>query len=626
MPASEIAGGPDESRNTLVAYTHTLSQRLLNDFRIGYHRVDRDNLNYFALNDITSAGAELGIPGFDADVRYGNPGIPSFTISGFTGLGVGEANWYQSDTTFQLANVLAYTRGAHNIRTGFEARRVTTSRRSANNLRGQFTFTGEMTGDPMADFLLGLPRRVTTPVDLLQAHVGGWRTGTFINDTWQASRKLTVNLGLRYERNTPVETYSGIASMTNEDQTAIVPETPTGGFQFHDANTKNFAPRVGVAYRLRERTVLRAGWGIYYNPPHMNLFTLLTTNPPQASRFTYDSDPSNPTLSLENPSGQAGSGDAPDVTTINRDLPDHRKNQWSVDIQQELWAGTVLELSYLRARTEHIDRSFLLNTPRPGPGPVDERRPNSLFNVIRYQTNDLIAEYDAVTVHLRRRMGNGLQADAHYTWSRSYDMANNSGAGATTDPYDIWADYGPANSSVPHRVVASYIYELPFFKNSPNVLARTLAAGWQVGGVTIFESGRPFSVTIQGDRANTGIGGQRADLVGPVPGLTCEDNPTGPGLINCIDPSAFAEAAEFTYGNAPRNLMHGPNAFTTDLSLIKWIPIGNRARLEVRLEAFNLFNRVNFDSPSGAFGTANFGGITSAGDMRRFELGAKLVF
>jgi outer membrane receptor protein involved in Fe transport len=266
------SGGPNVNHNTLIAYTHTFSPQLLNDFRIGYHSVTDDNLNYFHINGLTDAGASLGIPGFDGDVRYNNPGIPTFNISGFSGMGGGGTNWYQFDRTFQFSNVLAYSRGSHNIRTGFDARRLETGRRAANSPRGSFTFNGDMTAYSVADLVLGLPRTVTTPVDQLQGHVGGWRTGWFINDTWQASRNLTLNLGLRYEYHTPAQTYAGFASMLNAEQNALIPTShPAEGFEFHEPN-KKVAPRVGMAYRLGEKTV--------------------------AAEFTFQSLPSNPTLSF----------------------------------------------------------------------------------------------------------------------------------------------------------------------------------------------------------------------------------------------------------------------------------------------------------------------------------------
>ncbi len=204
---------PRTNKNWLFGYTHTLKNTLYNDFRIGYHRVDFDTLNQFSVGGQTDAGTSLGIPGFDGDTKFGNPGIPSVNISNFTSTGSAGTNWNQFDTTFQVSNVLAWTRGSHAIRGGFDLRRLTTGRRAANDARGRFDFTGDITGYSMADFMLGLPRTVIPATDQLLGHVGGWRNGIFVNDVWQATRNLTLNLGLRWEMNTPVKTYEGYASM-----------------------------------------------------------------------------------------------------------------------------------------------------------------------------------------------------------------------------------------------------------------------------------------------------------------------------------------------------------------------------------------------------------------------------
>jgi hypothetical protein len=310
------------------------------------------------------------------------------------------------------------------------------------------------------------------------------------------------------------------------------------------------------------------------------------------------------------------------VISVARDLPNARKNQWSVDIQRELWNATALDLQYVGSRTKFLDRSFWSNTPAPGPGPIDPRRPNQDFRTIRMLQNDLVNNYDAFSVVLRRRMTQGLQASAHYTYSRNYDMATNSNAGGQTmDQFDIWRDYAPADWSVPHRFVASYIYELPFFKGTDQPVVRHLLAGWQVGGVTTVQSGTPINVTIQPDRANVGTANQRPDLVG-TPSANC-----GRGnLINCIDASAFALPAQFTFGNAPRNLLRGPGRFITDISLAKSVELGARARVQFRAEAFNVFNTPNFNNPGRVFGTATFGRITSAQPMRQIQLGMRLIF
>jgi hypothetical protein len=621
---------PRVNHNWLASYNHTLKPNLHNDFRIGYHKVDFDTLNYFWVNGIEGAGAALGIPGFDADARLPNNGIPNFSISAFSGLGQGGTNWFEYDTTFQLSNVLSYTRGTHNLRAGFDARRMTTWRKSGNQPRGEFTFNGDMSGYSMADFMMGVPRTVNTTALMLPAHVGHWRNGLFVNDVWQATPKMTLSLGLRYELNTVAQSYEGFASELNADFTEIIPSAieadyPVPGFRLHEPNHGDIAPRVGATYRLTDKTVLRGGWGIFFNPNQMNTFTFLTNNPPIGPRFTYNNDPNNPTLSFENPTGVATTA-PPDIITPNRDLPNAWKNQWSLDIQRELWPSTVVELQYLASRTRNLDRSYFVNTPTPGPGAIQSRRPNQNLGIIRVIQNDLIANYDSLAVVLRRRMSAGLALNAHYTWSRTRDMADNSNSGgAIVNDFDIWSDYGPASWDIPHRFVLSGIYELPFFRQSDSTWRRELLGGWQVSGVATFQSGAPLNVTIQGDRANVGRTPQRPDVLKDVQ-LRCEDNPSGPGLVNCIDPAAFATPAQFTFGNAPRNMLRGLGYSRTDVSLSKNFVVGGRLRLTVLAQVFNLFNEVNWGAPNTTVGAANFGRVTSAESMRAMELGVKMTF
>jgi Carboxypeptidase regulatory-like domain/TonB dependent receptor len=626
---------PRVNKNWLGSYTHTLRPNLLNDFRIGYHRIDFDTVNPFYVSGPSGAGTDLGIPGFDGDTRYSNPGIPSINISNFSGLGGGGTNWFQFDTTFQVSNVLAYNRGSHNVRAGFDLRRLETGRRAANDPRGRFDFTGQMTGYPVADFMLGLPRTVIPPTDQIQGDVGGWRNGFFVNDTWQASPNVTLNLGLRYELNTPVQTYAGLASMLAEDLETIIPSTfPTVGFRFHEGNYTDIAPRLGATYRLGDKTVLRAGFGIYYNPNQMNSFTFLTNNPPLAAVTTYTSDPANPTLSFQHPTGVVGPAGRPDMISPTRELPNARKDQWSFDVQRELGRATALDFQYVGSNTSHLDRSFFNNTPAPGPGAVDPRRPSQTYRSRRMIQNDLIADYDAFSIILRKRMTHGFQADAHYTWSRTRDMATHSnGGGATMDNYDIWRDYGPANWDIPHRFVASYLYDIPFLKDSSQPILKYVVAGWQISGVTTIQSGSPVNITFAQDRANIGITGlQRPDLVGSVPELNCQPNSGGATevarrqLINCYDASAFALPAEFTFGNVSRNILRGPKFSSTDLSFMKNVPVGGGTRFQVRVEIFNVFNQVNYGNPNASFGAAAFGSITSAGSMRQIQLGGKLLF
>jgi hypothetical protein len=343
---------------------------------------------------------------------------------------------------------------------------------------------------------------------------------------------------------------------------------------------------------------------------------------------TYPADPANPTLSFASPTGPVGPAARPDIISPTRHLPNARKDQWSVDVQRELGPSTAVDLEYVGSHTSHLDRSFFNNTPPPGPGPVDPRRPSQRFRSRRIIQNDLIADYDAVSVILRKRLSHGLQGDAHYTWSRTRDMATHSnGGGQVMDNYDIRRDYGPASWDIPHRFVASYIYDIPFFKSSPHPVVRYIVAGWQIGGVTTIQSGSPVNVTFGTDRANIGITGQqRPDLVGAVPSLNCQPSPTSRELINCFDAGAFALPASFTFGNASRNLLRGPKFASTDLSMMKNVPLGGTVRFQIRAELFNAFNTVNYGNPGASFGAASFGRISSAGSMRQVQLGGRLIF
>ena len=181
---------------------------------------------------------------------------------------------------------------------------------------------------------------------------------------------------------------------------------------------------------------------------------------------------------------------------------------------------------------------------------------------------------------------------------------------------------------MPHRFVASYIYDIPFLKDSSSAFLRYVVAGWQVAGVTTVQSGTPVNVTIGGDIANIGITGlQRPNLVGAVPEMNCQTEASTRNLINCYDATAFANPAAFTFGDADRNILRGPKFVNTDLSMSKTFPLGGQTRLQIRAEMFNVFNNVNYGNPNAVFGSATFGRISSVGtSMRQIQLGARLLF
>jgi outer membrane receptor protein involved in Fe transport len=617
---------PVSTRNWVFGYTQTLSANMVNDFRVGRQHLVTNALNYWYANNQANAGTSLGIPGFTGDTSFNDPGIPVFSDTGFMSLGNSGTNWFQFDTTWQGTDSFTWTRGAHTLIFGAELRKLITSRSAVNNPDGIFSFTGAFTGYAQADFILGLPLNDTTPGPEIRNQVAEWRDGFFVVDNWHATKKLTLNLGLRYELPTVPYTVNGYATILNPQQTALIPQNPpVPGFELILPNHKDFAPRVGLAYRLTDKTVFRAGYGIYYNPNQTNTFTFLSTNPPFSAVTTCSSTSSSPLISLNAPTPASACGTASifNVVSPNPHLPTEYMNQWSADIERGLWANAALDVSYLGSHSTHLDRSFYDNTPLvPGPGTVASRRPNKLFGDIRIIQNDEEANYNGLSIILRQRLTRGFSMLASYTWSHDLDVTTDSnGGGAPMNPYNWHADYANSNWDVRHRFVAWFDYALPFFISSPHAFLRETIGGWQTNAIVDLQTGFPFNVVQSGDPANTGRSNERPNLVG-TPSANCGDG----HLTGCINAAAF-QAVTFAYGNAGRNLLYGPGLYNVDFSAFKNFPIAERAKLQFRSEFFNLFNTPAFNNPSATLGTTSFGSITSTKhDNRVIQFALKLSF
>jgi hypothetical protein len=622
---------PVSTRNWVVGYTQTISPTMVNDFRVGRQNMATDALNYFYVNGPKSAGTDLGIPGFTGDTAFNNPGIPVFTTSGFMTLGNAATNWFQTDTTWQGTDSFTWTRGRHTIIGGAELRKLITGRAAVNQADGIFNFTNTApggTGYAPADLMLGFVQSDTTPGPEIKNIVAQWRDGFFLVDNWQVSKKLTLNLGLRYELPTVPYTVNGFATILNPQQTALIPSNPPQpGYKLINPNHKNFAPRVGFAYRPVDKTVIRVGYGIYFNPNQNNTFTFLSTNPPFSAVTTCTSSANQPPILLSNPTPSTACGVASifNIVSPNPNLPSAYMNQWSFGVQRELWANAALDVQYLGSHSLHLDRSYFINTPLPGSAAaVATRRPNRNFADIRIIQNDEIANYNGLSITLRQRMSHGLSMQASYTWSHALDVGTDSnGGGAPMDPFNWRGDYGNSNWDVRHRFVGYFNYALPFFNSASNGFVRQVLGGWQTNGTVALQTGFPFNVILSGDPANTGRNNERPNLVG-TPSANC-----GSGrLTGCVNPAAF-QSVSLAYGNAGRNLLYGPGLYNVDFSAFKKFPIRERASLEFRSEFFNLFNTPAFANPNATLGTSAFGSITQlkfGRDNRQIQFALKLNF
>ena len=618
---------PNSQTNWVAGYTQTISPSMVNALYVGRNSMATDAVNNFYQNPSTQSFIkDLGIPGFPFDPE--NPDAPVISINGYLGVGNGGTNWFQTDETWEIDDQLNWIHGKQNFIFGGDLAKLKTGRKANNSPNGQFNFTGQLTGFAPADFVLGVPFSDTTPGAEVPGLVGQWRDGFFVTDNVNLTPKLTLNLGVRYDVSTPPSTLNGNATILNPAQTALIPSNPPQpGFQFYTPQRNNFGPRVGFAYRVTNTWVVRGGFGIYYNPNQMNSYTFLNINPPFAPVVLYQqTDVTNPDITFDNPtpgSSLTTNTNPVNVITIGPFVPTARMQQWSFDVERSLWQSAGLDIQYMGSHTYHLDRSFYSNTPPPGSGSVQSRRPNQLWGVIRTISNDEYAHYHALNVIFNQRMYHGASLRLAYTWSHNLDIGTDSnGGGYPMDAYNMNRDYASSDWDVRNRFVASYVYLLPFFQSNSSRAVQTLLANWQVNGITTLQSGFPINVTIGQDIVNTGVGHQRPNLIG-TPSADC-----GSGrLTGCITKSAYALPVQYNYGTAGRNMLYGPGLINFDASLFKDIPFNERWKFQFRAEFFNLFNTPAFSNPSSTFGTSSFGTVGSTkGNNRQIQFAGKIIF
>ncbi|MFT4111360.1 carboxypeptidase regulatory-like domain-containing protein [Silvibacterium sp.] len=645
---------PSHIRNFAIGYTHIITPNLVNDIYLGVNKVLADNLNYWYETGQTNAGTSLGIPGFDADTLYNNPGVPVVSIDNFQGVGNAGSNWFQDDRTYDLYEQLSWTHGRHNIMAGAELRRLTLGREATNNPLGAITFsatsctpnatTGDCAGPltssgySAADFVLGYINNDTTPIDTIKGSVGEWRDGFFLLDNWQASQRLTLNLGFRYDLPTAPYSLNGYGRELNDAQTALIPTsgatlganyTPTPGFKFSSAQLDNFGPRFGLNYRITDRTVFRGGFGMFYNPNQLNTYTLLTSNYPFAAAVSYTTSAAD-ALTLDNPTSASGTaspvagvaGTYVAAYTPQPDLKTQRSYQWNATVGQNLWNGAAFEIQYLGSHSLHLDRSFYNNEPlHPVSTAIESlnaQRPNQLFGSIRTFQEDEYSHYNAMTAVLRQRPFHHLSGQVSYTWSHDLDLsADSNNGGTTSQQYNIGADYGNANWDIRNRFVAVAEYSLPTFVTS-NLLVRETAGGWHLSTLINVQSGTPYTVSMSSSLTAAGVdqGTERpswshrekagCSLKSAYSGLSGNTN-------SCIDTSAYIPAVNYSdklvgYGNIHRNSLIGPGFQYENLAVFKDFPTWRDASFQFRAEAFNLFNH-----PSGANPTSSGLGISTSG-------------
>lgn len=635
------------NQNLGTAWIHIFSPSFINEARYGYNRSVDNTLNPRAN---TSFDVEaLGVTGFRV-VNDGNrkftpreTGVPTITVNAFSTLSEQDGgNGFDFNNLHQFNDNLTWSHGAHNTKFGFDFRWVDLFRGAANTPRGNITFNGDIANNGFAAFLLGYPSSTGTPEGLPLTYARQKRFAGYATDDWKATRKLTLNLGLRYEYNTPAIDTKGLwRSLTFTQQVNGVPTVvPNIGtpFEFYEAQKKLFMPRLGFAYRWTDRWVVRGGFGIYYNVHQLNNYTILNLNPPKSGTANFANSSTGgritnaatqPVLTYAAPFGVVSPTLATGINALDPKNDQPYVSQWSLDVQRRLPGDIVLSVGYVGNKGTHIDQTVELNAPAPSilanPG---GRRPIPTFidgaggpsrplNRLRWLTSDGNSWYHALQVNAQKRFSKGLQMNVAYTYSKAegegYGRNESGGAlpNSYQNPHNRAAEKTRYGFDFRHSLVTSYLYELPtlpLFKDNPG---KYVFGGWQINSIIQLRSGLPFTVT-QTNTINTIEGHVRPDRLASgkldTPTVNKWYDPDAFRVVTCAQPgSATTTAGQALnsylagfchFGSAGQGILEGPGFKNVDFSLIKNTQVTEKFKLQFRAEIFNLFNTPQFGIPA----------------------------
>lgn len=674
------------NNNLATQWLHLFSPTIINEARFGISESRDDSFNPRANTDFTLEG--IGIRGFNVLTDNNRPlttrevGIPAMNVSGFLGLAERDGgNGFDRNRVYQINDNVAITTGSHTMKMGFDYRRVTLFRGAANVPRGGFNFNGNVAGNSFAAFLLGAPTSTDSPEGLPLTDILQHRTALYFNDDWKPLRRLTLNLGLRWEYNSPASDVQGLwrsAEWRNglNNPPEYVPSQIRTVYPFYEASKKQFMPRIGLAYRLTDDWVVRSGFGIYYNVHQLNNYSILNLNPPLSGSSNFANSISNNVLipgttvyNFTNPFGTPSPTSAVSANVLNRDNFQPYVAQWSFDIQRRLPWDATLSVGYVGSKTTHLDNTVELNNPDPffitATDTVQNRRPYPFIvdngvrrplTRIRFLDSGGNSWYEGLQVSLRKRYSNGFVYTLAYTYSKTlmegYGRNEGDGINSNTyqNKYDRRSEKGRVGFDARHVAVMSFIYDVPVPNALKSGFAGAVFSGWQTNGIITLRSGLPFTVT-QGNLINTGNAPVRPDRIadGSLENPTINQwfNPDAFRLVTCGN-TALPQLCH--YGNSGNGILEGPGMKNVDFSAFKNFGITERVKLQFRGELFNLFNTPQFNVPNrglntqggflpqaGANGSVTYpsqagiaggvGSITSLiAPMRNVQFGIKLLW
>jgi hypothetical protein len=621
-----LAGFGSRSRPTNqlygVSWVRTISASATNELRLGFTRsVLRDE----SVNAGEDTAPSVGITG----VTPGT-GLSNIAIAGYATFGDVPAlpsAW--RDSVWSVTDNWMWVRGQHSLRFGGEWFESRYSELFGAFGMGQFVFTNSGSGNPFADFLLGLPTQTQRQIGQLNLHLASrWISG-FVQDDWRVGRRVTLNLGLRYDLTVPpVERDNQWSNFMPELGRSVTAGTPGYPRSLLKTHYRDFSPRVGFAYRLTQdsSTVLRGSYGFFRGTdlqfttyqalgatayPFVNLQAYQTS---AATRLTF-AQPFPSSVNSINPTATVPSG-------YEYENPTPYSQNWNLSLAREFASDFGVEAAYVGNKGTHLSSALNLNQAlRSAAGTV---RPYPGFTRVIWISAGGNSNYHALQFSVRRRYRGGLAFRSSFTYSKAIDdLSFGSAARQPQNMRDLRAERGLAEFDRRKIWSTSVAYELPFGRgkrwNPSAGWARFLLEGWQTNAILHMYDGAPFTVTQTGNAQN----GEptRPDRIG-------SGELADPTVEQWFDVSAFRRVAlnEFRFGNSGRNILTGPGKIALDASVIRRFALGESRRLEFRGEAFNLPNHANFGNPAAAIDQPAVGAISTADPGRVLQLGLKFLF
>lgn len=654
--------------NQSARWTHVANATTVNTVQLSIpgHHIFQGQFaaNPLFINDYSRKGQGITYP-----MLYGSDGsIPSFNVSGLNGLGVTPRQWNNSNRVLFFKDDFSKVLGSHLLKAGVFYQRNRKNQDNQPAVNGTFSFSpghALHSGNSLADALLGNFNSYT------EADGGreGWFRFTqlemYVTDNWKVNRRLSLDIGLRV--NYMPQQYSPLqntvffsprffdpakASQIRTSDGQIVPGSgdlvnglTVGGSSYPESLTSRYpgtnapdfqrvlrgipveispthtpiGPRFGFAYDVtgKQKTVVRGGYGLVYERVQGNFLFNQINNPPFVRQATLY------TSNIENPSGGAQRPVPASLTSFDLDVKIPSVQNYSLSVQQKLMKDTLIDVAFVGSSGWNLYRGTNLNQLRVGtlqknPGVnTNALRPYPGYADITQYVSGSNFNYNSLQVQVRKQIAGGGLVNVAYTWGKSITDASFWSEGPM-DSYNFKNERGLASYDRRHIFVLSYVYPIPFWKQQDRWYKVAFGA-WQLSGITMMQAGMPINIGIQGDRAGTGTGNQRPNVVGD----WSENAKTATRWFN---PAAFALPALGTFGNLGRNALIGPGTNNWDVSAQKFFRLTERLRAEFRAEMFNAPHHFSYFSVATTVGATNFGQVTAANDPRTFQFALKLVF